>query len=110
MHIHTLNEQYNNNNQLRVFRLSNNHINFEKWSQLAKQIMEFNEWKKVTCPFEVCPSTISYLQSSPVFNENTLAMSSFACEPPENNEEKCRYKTVKAESKQRQCSKDQEQQ
>lgn len=85
-------------------RLPNNHINFEKWSQLAKQIMEFNEWKKVKCPFEVSQPIVNYLQSSSVFNENTLTMASFACEQPESTEEKCRYKAVKAESKQRQTN------
>ncbi|XP_033158912.1 ras-GEF domain-containing family member 1C [Drosophila mauritiana] len=81
-------------------RLPNNHINFEKCSQLAKQVMEFNEWKKVNCPFEKLPNVIAYLQHSAVLNENTLSMASFECEPPENTEEKDRYRTVKAETKQ----------
>ncbi|XP_061386884.1 ras-GEF domain-containing family member 1B-B, partial [Musca vetustissima] len=81
-------------------RLPNNHINFEKCSQLAKQVMEFNEWKQVSCPFERLPNVIDYLQNVPVLNENTLSMASFECEPPENTEEKDRYKTVKAENKQ----------
>nr|XP_036216823.1 ras-GEF domain-containing family member 1B [Bactrocera oleae]XP_036216824.1 ras-GEF domain-containing family member 1B [Bactrocera oleae]XP_036216825.1 ras-GEF domain-containing family member 1B [Bactrocera oleae] len=91
-------------------RLPNNHINFEKCSQLAKQVMEFNEWKKVTCPFEQLPNVIAYLQTSSVLNENTLSMSSFECEPPENTEEKGRYKTVKAETKQQLLHQLQEQQ
>ncbi|XP_065361614.1 ras-GEF domain-containing family member 1B [Calliphora vicina] len=91
-------------------RLPNNHINFEKCSQLAKQVMEFNEWKKVTCPFEKLPNVIAYLQNSPVLNENTLSMASFECEPPENTEEKDRYKTVKAETKQQLLQQLQEQQ
>ncbi|XP_017093228.2 ras-GEF domain-containing family member 1B [Drosophila bipectinata] len=81
-------------------RLPNNHINFEKCSQLAKQVMEFNEWKKVNCPFEKLPNVIAYLQHSVVLNETTLSMASFECETPENTEEKDRYKTVKAETKQ----------
>ncbi|XP_054733299.1 ras-GEF domain-containing family member 1B-B [Anastrepha obliqua] len=91
-------------------RLPNNHINFEKCSQLAKQVMEFNEWKKVTCPFEQLPNVIAYLQTSSVLNENTLSMASFECEPPENTEEKGRYKTVKAETKQQLLHQLQEQQ
>ncbi|KAL9910806.1 ras-GEF domain-containing family member 1B isoform 2-T8 [Glossina fuscipes fuscipes] len=91
-------------------RLPNNHINFEKCSQLAKQVMEFNEWKKVKCPFEKLPHVIAYLQNSLVLNENTLSMSSFECEPPENTEEKDRYKTVKAETKQQLLQQLQEQQ
>ncbi|XP_017138017.1 ras-GEF domain-containing family member 1B-B [Drosophila miranda] len=91
-------------------RLPNNHINFEKCSQLAKQVTEFNEWKKVTCPFEKLPNVIAYLQHSAVLNENTLSMASFECEPPENTEEKDRYKTVKAETKQQLLQQLQEQQ
>ncbi|XP_023164777.2 ras-GEF domain-containing family member 1B [Drosophila hydei] len=91
-------------------RLPNNHINFEKCSQLAKQVMEFNEWKKVTCPFEKLPNVIAYLQHNAVLNENTLAIASFECEPPENTEEKDRYKTVKAETKQQLMQQLQEQQ
>ncbi|XP_070070752.1 ras-GEF domain-containing family member 1B [Drosophila takahashii] len=91
-------------------RLPNNHINFEKCSQLAKQVMEFNEWKKVNCPFEKLPNVIAYLQHSAVLNENTLSMASFECEPPENTEEKDRYKTVKAETKQQLLQQLQEQQ
>ncbi|XP_017042259.1 ras-GEF domain-containing family member 1B [Drosophila ficusphila] len=91
-------------------RLPNNHINFEKCSQLAKQVMEFNEWKKVNCPFEKLPNVITYLQHSAVLNENTLSMASFECEPPENTEEKDRYKTVKAETKQQLLQQLQEQQ
>ncbi|EDW70023.1 ras-GEF domain-containing family member 1B [Drosophila virilis] len=91
-------------------RLPNNHINFEKCSQLAKQVMEFNEWKKVTCPFEKLPNVIAYLQHSAVLNENTLSIASFECEPPENTEEKDRYKTVKAETKQQLMQQLQEQQ
>ncbi|XP_016959390.1 ras-GEF domain-containing family member 1B [Drosophila biarmipes] len=91
-------------------RLPNNHINFEKCSQLAKQVMEFNEWKKVKCPFEQLPNVIAYLQHSAVLNENTLSIASFECEPPENTEEKDRYKTVKAETKQQLLQQLQEQQ
>ncbi|KAH8405362.1 hypothetical protein KR222_007069, partial [Zaprionus bogoriensis] len=91
-------------------RLPNNHINFEKCSQLAKQVMEFNEWKKVTCPFDQLPNVIAYLQHNAVLNENTLSMASFECEPPENTEEKDRYKTVKAETKQQLLQQLQEQQ
>ncbi|XP_044314268.1 ras-GEF domain-containing family member 1B isoform X1 [Drosophila rhopaloa] len=91
-------------------RLPNNHINFEKCSQLAKQVMEFNEWKKVNCPFEKLPNVIAYLQHSAVLNENTLSLASFECEPPENTEEKDRYKTVKAETKQQLLQQLQEQQ
>lgn len=83
-------------------RLPNGHINFEKFWQLAKQVMEFNTWKKVTCPFEKLPKVIMFLQSITVLNENTLSIASFECEPPENTQEKGRYKTLKSETKQHQ--------
>ncbi|XP_076263601.1 ras-GEF domain-containing family member 1B-like isoform X3 [Rhynchophorus ferrugineus] len=78
-------------------KLPNGHINFEKFWQLAKQVTEFMAWKQVTCPFEKDPRVISLLQHSPVLNENALALASFDCEPPDNNQEKERYKTLKAE-------------
>lgn len=38
-----------------------------------------------------------FLQTNHVLNENTLAMASFECEPPDNAHEKDRYKALKAE-------------
>lgn len=54
-------------------------------------------WKQVTCPFEKDHKVIAVLQNSPVLNENALARASFECEPPDNNQEKERCKTLKAE-------------
>ncbi|XP_015833511.1 ras-GEF domain-containing family member 1B isoform X5 [Tribolium castaneum] len=79
-------------------KLPNGHINFEKFWQLAKQVTEFMAWKQVTCPFEKDPKVISVLQHGPILNENALALASFDCEPPENNQEKERCKTLKADS------------
>ncbi|CAH1975566.1 unnamed protein product [Acanthoscelides obtectus] len=79
-------------------RLPNGHINFEKFWQLAKQVTEFMAWKQVTCPFEKDPKIISLLQHGPILNENALALASFECEPPDNNQEKERCKTLKADS------------
>ncbi|XP_055383983.1 putative uncharacterized protein DDB_G0282129 isoform X2 [Condylostylus longicornis] len=78
-------------------RLSNGHINFEKFWQVSKQIKEFISWKEVTCPFERDQKTIMYLQRNPILNENTLAIASFECEPPENQQEKERFKGLKIE-------------
>ncbi|XP_060520973.1 ras-GEF domain-containing family member 1B-like isoform X2 [Cylas formicarius] len=78
-------------------KLPNGHINFEKFWQLAKQVTEFMAWKQVTCPFEKDHKVISLLQHGPVLNENSLALASFDCEPPDNNQEKERCKTLKAE-------------
>ncbi|KYN43365.1 Ras-GEF domain-containing family member 1B [Trachymyrmex septentrionalis] len=76
-------------------KLPNGHINFEKFWQLAKQVTEFIAWKQVACPFEKNPRVIAFLQASPVLTENTLALASFECEPPDNNPEKERYKALK---------------
>ncbi|KAL1518282.1 hypothetical protein ABEB36_001926 [Hypothenemus hampei] len=78
-------------------KLPNGHINFEKFWQLAKQVTEFMAWKQVTCPFEKDAKVIAILQQSPVLNENALGLASFECEPPDNNQEKERCKTLKAE-------------
>ncbi|KAF2903197.1 hypothetical protein ILUMI_02999 [Ignelater luminosus] len=78
-------------------KLPNGHINFEKFWQLAKQVTEFMAWKQVTCPFEKDPKIIATLQHGPVLSENALALASFECEPPENNQEKERCKSLKAE-------------
>nr|CAD7412826.1 unnamed protein product [Timema cristinae] len=76
-------------------KLPNGHINFEKFWQLAKQVTEFITWKQVVCPFEKNTKVITFLQASPVLLENALALASFECEPPDNNLEKERYKTLK---------------
>jgi hypothetical protein len=78
-------------------RLPNGHINFEKFWQLAKQVTEFINWKQVTCPFEKNDKLIHYLQTTSILNENTLALGSFECEPPDNNHEKDHYKLLKSE-------------
>ncbi|EAT47253.1 AAEL001604-PA [Aedes aegypti] len=78
-------------------KLPNGHINFEKFWQLAKQVNEFIGWKQVTCPYEKNNKIVMFLQTNSILNENTLAMASFDCEPPENSSEKDRYKTLKHE-------------
>ncbi|GLV45934.1 uncharacterized protein CBL_11731 [Carabus blaptoides fortunei] len=78
-------------------KLPNGHINFEKFWQLAKQVTEFMAWKQVACPFEKDTKIISLLQRGSVLSENGLALASFECEPPENNQERERCKSLKAE-------------
>ncbi|KAF5297365.1 hypothetical protein FQR65_LT01295 [Abscondita terminalis] len=78
-------------------KLPNGHINFEKFWQLAKQVTEFMAWKQVTCPYEKDSKIIAVLQRGPVLSENALALASFECEQPENNQEKERCKSLKAE-------------
>ncbi|KAJ6641968.1 Ras-GEF domain-containing family member 1B [Pseudolycoriella hygida] len=83
-------------------KLPNGHINFDKFWQLAKQVTEFIAWKQVTCTFEKLPKVTLFLQTNHVLNENTLAMASFECEPPDNQHEKDRYKLLKSEQNQQQ--------
>ncbi|XP_017768052.1 PREDICTED: ras-GEF domain-containing family member 1B-like isoform X2 [Nicrophorus vespilloides] len=78
-------------------KLPNGHINFEKFWQLAKQVTEFMAWKQETCPFEKDARIIALLKNGPILNENSLAMASFECEPPDNNQERERCKSLKAE-------------
>lgn len=88
--------------QFQKTRLPNGHINFDKFWQLAKQVTEFIAWKQVTCTFEKLPKVTLFLQTNHVLNENTLAMASFECEPPDNQHEKDRYKLLKSEQNQQQ--------
>lgn len=78
-------------------KLANNHINFEKFWQLSKQVKEFLQWKNVVCPFNRDTQLLTYLQSCTIMNENQLSLASFECEPPENTMEKERYKILKNE-------------
>ncbi|KAK9506394.1 hypothetical protein O3M35_008345 [Rhynocoris fuscipes] len=55
--------------------LPNGHINFEKFWQLAKQVTEFITWKQVHCPFPKAAKVITYLQATPVLNEDGKYMS-----------------------------------
>lgn len=79
-------------------RLKDGHINFDKSWQLAKQVTEFITWKQVECPFDRHPPVLNYLLTNPVFSENSLALASFECEPPENSYEKDRYKQLKEQA------------
>lgn len=76
-------------------KLPNGHINFEHFWQLAKQVTDFITWKQVDCPFDKIPKVISFLQSSPVFSENNLALASYECEVPSTNQEKDHYTSLK---------------
>jgi len=59
-------------------RLSNGHINFEKFWQLAKQVTEFMTWKQVACPFEKDNQVLQFMQTGPILSENGK---SFFCMP-----------------------------
>lgn len=79
-------------------RLSNGHINFDKFWQVAKQVTEFIAWKQVQCPFDRSANIIQFLQKRLIcLSENALALASFDCEPPDNAHEKERYKVLKNE-------------
>lgn len=60
--------------------------------------MEFIAWKEVQCPFERSANIIQFLQKRLIcLSENSLALASFECEPPDNVHEKHRYKLLKNE-------------
>lgn len=81
--------------------MANGHINFDKFWQLAKQVTEFIGWKQVQCPFERSANIIQFLQKRLIcLSENSLALGSFECEPPDNGYEKDRYKLLKSEHQQ----------
>ncbi|XP_071952113.1 ras-GEF domain-containing family member 1B-like isoform X2 [Antedon mediterranea] len=76
-------------------RLSNGHINFEKFWQLAKQVTVFMTWKNVECPYERDRKALNYLLTAPVFSENSLYLASYESEGPDNAFERDKYKTLK---------------
>ncbi|XP_043094642.1 ras-GEF domain-containing family member 1B-A isoform X2 [Puntigrus tetrazona] len=76
-------------------RLPNGHVNFEKFWELAKQVMEFMTWKKVECPFDRDRKILQYLLTAPVFSEDALYLASYESEGPENNMEKDRWKSLR---------------
>ncbi|XP_029455994.1 ras-GEF domain-containing family member 1B isoform X2 [Rhinatrema bivittatum] len=77
-------------------RLPNGHVNFEKFLELAKQVMEIMTWKQVECPFERDKKILQYLVTAPVFSEDALYLSSYESEGPENHTEKDRWKTLRS--------------
>ncbi|XP_059406341.1 ras-GEF domain-containing family member 1B-A isoform X2 [Carassius carassius] len=77
-------------------RLPNGHVNFEKFWELAKQVMEFMTWKKVECPFDRDRKILQYLLTAPVFSEDALYLASYESEGPENNMEKDRWKSLRS--------------
>lgn len=78
-----------------VNKLQNNHVNFEKCTQLAQQLEKFNVWKQATCPFDKQTEVINYLFNCQIFADDALLLASFECEHPENNLEKERHKSLK---------------
>nr|XP_033770433.1 ras-GEF domain-containing family member 1B isoform X1 [Geotrypetes seraphini] len=77
-------------------RLPNGHVNFEKFWELAKQVMEIMTWKQVECPFERDRKILQYLLTAPVFSEDALYLASYESEGPENHTEKDRWKTLRS--------------
>ncbi|XP_030046445.1 ras-GEF domain-containing family member 1B [Microcaecilia unicolor] len=77
-------------------RLPNGHVNFGKFWELAKQVMEIMTWKQVECPFERDRKILQYLLTAPVFSEDALYLASYESEGPENHTEKDRWKTLRS--------------
>ncbi|KAG8593682.1 hypothetical protein GDO81_000920 [Engystomops pustulosus] len=80
-------------------RLTNGHINFEKFWELAKQVSEFMAWKQVECPFEKDRKILHYVQTAPIFSEDGLYLASYENESPENHIEKDRWKSLRCVSR-----------
>ncbi|KAF6211001.1 hypothetical protein GE061_014114 [Apolygus lucorum] len=81
-----------------LHKLPNGHINFEKFWQLAKQMTEFITWKQVHCPFPKTAKVITYLQATPVLNDDGALLASFNCEPPQTEQEKELYDQLMAKA------------
>ncbi|CAB0012488.1 unnamed protein product [Nesidiocoris tenuis] len=75
-------------------KLPNGHINFEKFWQLAKHMTEFITWKQIHCPFPKTAKVITYLQATPVLNDEGALLASFDCEPPQTDYEKDLYEKL----------------
>ncbi|CAF3058870.1 unnamed protein product [Rotaria socialis] len=70
-------------------------INFKKYYSMAKFISEeFQRCKQSKCSFERNDDVINYIITSPTFNEDSLMLASFECEPPINISEKDKYKIL----------------
>ncbi|CAF4115547.1 unnamed protein product, partial [Rotaria sp. Silwood2] len=64
-------------------------INLKKYDSMAKFISEeFVQCKQSKCSFERNDVIINYITTSPTFNENSLMLASFECEPPATSNEK----------------------
>ncbi|CAF4703979.1 unnamed protein product [Rotaria socialis] len=63
-------------------------INLKKYYSMAKFISEdFVQCKQSKCSFERNDVIINYITTSPTFNENSLMLASFECEPPATSNE-----------------------
>ncbi|CAF3721742.1 unnamed protein product [Rotaria sp. Silwood1] len=68
-------------------------INLKKYYSMAKFIsQEFVQCKQSKCSFERNDVIINYIITSPTFNEDSLMLASFECEPPATigEKEKCK--------------------
>ncbi len=100
------------------FRIkSNGHINFEKYTSMAKLIKEILSWKTVPCTFNKNPSVFNAVQSLPVYTEEGMKLifnmeihyiyrlfymfgvemtrSSYGCEEPDGSIEKEHFNRLK---------------
>ncbi|CAG7786660.1 unnamed protein product [Allacma fusca] len=69
---------------------SNDHINFEKFWQFAKQVTEVITWQQITCSFPTLKAILHSLQTAPVFSEKALCTASYECEAVDSIQEKQR--------------------
>ncbi|CAF0776780.1 unnamed protein product [Rotaria sp. Silwood1] len=78
-------------------------VNLKKYYSMAKFISEeFIQCKQskvcnlIPCSFERNDIIINYITTSPIFNENSLMLASFECEPPATANEKEKWSMLQA--------------
>ncbi|CAF0983568.1 unnamed protein product [Adineta steineri] len=70
-------------------------INLKKYYSMAKFISEdFVLCKQSKCSFERSDEIINYIITSPTFNEDSLMLASFECEPPATVTEKEKHRAL----------------
>ncbi|CAF3579958.1 unnamed protein product [Rotaria sordida] len=72
-------------------------INLKKYYSMAKFISEeFVQCKQSKCSFERNDVIINYITTSPIFNEDSLMLASYECEPPITPNEKEKWSMLQA--------------
>ena len=70
-------------------------INYDKFSQLGKQMKDFLSRRNKRCYYLRNEELIKYFLETPVLGENGIYKSSFEVEKPDNNFERDRFQSVR---------------
>ena len=76
-------------------KLPNGMINYDKFSQLGKQMKDFLSRRNKRCYYLRNEEVIKYFQETPILGENGIYKSSFEVEKPDNNFERDRFQSVR---------------